>query len=372
MTSTTATTQHNTVTSGSITAPGELLDVVVIGAGQASLSMAWYLARRGVRYLLVDSSSRIGESWRNRYDSLRLFSPAQYDGLPGAGFPAAPDTYPGKEDVARFLADYAQRNAFPILQDTTVTRMTQADGAFELHTAAGTLRARQVVVATGACHRPYTPALAADLQGVLQLHSADYRRPSDLPAGRVLVVGAANSGLQIAADLAGTHEVTVAVGSRPPAVPQRIAGRDLFWWFSRFGLMSVRPGSALARRIRARGDVVIGTRPRDLAAQGVDFRSRLVGASGAVARFADGTELRTDAVIWATGYRSDYSWIEIPGAAGADGQPLHAEGRSCAAPGLWFLGLPWQRSRGSSLLGFVQHDAAHLDTQMFEKQGVQQ
>ena len=372
MSSTSTTTQHSTRTLAGISASGQALDVVVIGAGQAGLAMAWYLARRGIRYLLVDSGTSIGESWRNRYDSLRLFSPAQYDGLPGAGFPAAADTYPGKDDVAAFLSGYAERHAFPILRDTTVTRMTQVDGMFELHTTAGTIRARQVVVATGACHRPYTPALAADLHGVLQLHSADYRRPGDLPAGRVLVVGAANSGLQIAADLAGTHEVTVAVGSRPPAVPQRIAGRDLFWWFSRLGLMSLRPGSALAQRIRARGDVVIGTRPRDLAQQGVDFRPRLVGACGNVARFADGREQRIDVVIWATGYRSDYSWIDIPGSAGGDGQPLHAEGRSLAAPGLWFLGLPWQRSRGSSLLGFVQHDAAHLDTQMFDKQGVQQ
>ena len=372
MTSTTTTTQHGTQTVADVAAPGQLFDVVVIGAGQAGLSMAWYLARRGVRYLLVDAGSSIGESWRTRYDSLRLFSPAQYDGLPGADFPAAPDTYPGKDDVAGFLSHYAEQNAFPILRDTTVTRMTQAGGAFELHTTAGTIRARQVVVATGACHRPSTPSLAADLQGVMQLHSADYRRPSDIPAGRVLVVGAANSGLQIAADLAGTHEVTVAVGSRPPAVPQRIAGRDLFWWFSRLGLMSLRPGSALAKRIRARGDVVIGTKPRDLAAQGVDFRPRLVGASGNMARFADGTEQRIDVVIWATGYRPDYSWIDIPGSAGADGQPLHAEGRSLTARGLWFLGLPWQRSRGSSLLGFVQDDAAHLDTQMFAKLGVRQ
>ena len=370
MTSTTTTTQHGTRTAA-VEPPGQLLDVVVIGAGQAGLSMAWYLARRGVRYLLVDSGSSIGESWRNRYDSLRLFSPAQYDGLPGADFPGAPDTYPGQDDVAGFLSDYAERNAFPILRDTTVTRMARADGVFELHTTAGTIRARQVVVATGACHRPFTPSLAKDLQAVVQLHSADYRRPSDIPAGRVLVVGAANSGLQIAADLVGTHEVTVAVGSRPPAVPQRIAGRDLFWWFSRLGLMSLRPGSALARRIRARGDVVIGARSRDLAARGVDFRPRLVGASGTVAQFADGTEQRIDAVIWATGYRSDYSWIDIPGSADEHGQPLHVEGRSLAVPGLWFLGLPWQRSRGSSLLGFVQHDAAHLDTQMFQTQGVQ-
>lgn len=349
---------------GSGTSDTRPLDIVVIGAGQAGLSMAWYLARRDVRFLLIDADSAVGESWRNRYDSLRLFSPSQYDGLPGAAFPAAPDTYPGKDDVADYLADYAERNAFPILSGTTVTRVVRTGEEFDVHTTGGKFRARQVVVASGACHVPQTPALARDLD-VPQLHSSDYRRPSDLPKGRVLVVGAANSGLQIAADLAGTHSVTVAVGTRPPVVPQRIAGRDLFWWFSRLGLMNLGPRSVLARRIRSRGDVVIGARPADLAARGIDFRPRLVSAAGAVARFADGTELRPDAVIWATGYRPDYSWIDILGVTDAAGEPRHAEGRSLAADGLWFLGLPWQRSRGSSLLGFVQRDAARLDSQMF-------
>jgi putative flavoprotein involved in K+ transport len=367
MNSSHSTTQDSTPASGGVATANQLLDVAVIGAGQAGLSMAWYLARRGVRYLVIDSHDRIGESWRNRYDTLRLFSPAQYDSLPGADFPAARDTYPGKDDVADFLSDYAERNAFPVLAGTTVNRLTRVDDSFELLTTGGIIRARQVVVATGACHDPYTPTVANSLQGVTQLHSADYRRPSDLPAGRVLVVGAANSGLQIAAELAGTHQVTVAVGTRPPAVPQRIAGRDLFWWFSRLGLMNLGPRSALAKRLRARGDVVIGTRPRDLAARGVDFRPRLVGASGSAVRFADGTELRPDTVIWATGYRPDYSWIDIPDIIGPAGQPRHDRGRSLAAPGLAFLGLPWQRSRGSSLLGFVQRDAAHLDTQMFDK-----
>lgn len=371
MHSTNTTLQDSTPTAAAATIASQLFDVVVIGAGQSGLSMAWYLARRGVRYVLIDANHEIGTSWRRRYDSLRLFSPAQYDGLPGAAFPAAADTYPGKDDVADFLSDYAERNAFPILSGTTVTRVTRSGSIFELHTTAGTVRGRQVVVASGACHRPFTPAMAADLDGVQQMHSDDYHRPSDVPAGRVLIVGAANSGLQIAADLADTHQVSIAVGTRPPAVPQRIAGRDLFWWFSRLGLMDLGPRSVLARRLRARGDVVIGATLSELTQRGVEFRPRLVAAAGSSARFADGSEQRVDSVIWATGYRPHFSWIDIPGATEADGQPRHTEGRSLAAAGLWFLGLPWQRSRGSSLLGFVQRDAAHLATQMFAHQGVQ-
>ena len=343
------------------------LDVVVIGAGQAGLAMAWYLARRGVRYLLVDSNREVGAAWRSRWGSLRLFSPAQYDGLPGSDFPAAADTYPGKDDVADFLASYAERNAFPILTSTTVTCLARQAGGFAVRTTQGSIAARQVVVATGAFQRPFIPALSRSLSGVPQLHSAAYYRPDGLPAGRVLVVGAANSGLQIAEDLRTTHAVTVAVGATPPSVPQRIAGRDLFWWLTRLGLMDMGPKSLLARRMRARGDLVVGTSRRALASAGVDFRPRMVGASGRLARFADGTAIQPDAVIWATGYRPDYTWIDIPAVTGLDGQPRHEHGRSRAAAGLWFLGLPWQRSRGSSLLGFVHRDAAYLDTQMFSR-----
>jgi putative flavoprotein involved in K+ transport len=367
MTFTASEPQGRVAGNGSSAAERCPLDVVVIGAGQAGLAMAWFLARRGVRYLLVDSNPEVGTAWRSRWDSLRLFSPAQYDGLPGSEFPAAADTYPGKDDVADFLACYAERNAFPILTSTTVTRLRcQADG-FAVHTTQGTIAARQVVVATGAFQQPNVPALSRALSGVPQLHSAAYRRPADLPADRVLVVGAANSGLQIAKDLLASHAVTVAAGASPPSVPQRIAGRDIFWWLTRLGLVDKGPDSLLARRMRARGDLVIGTSRRVLASAGVDFRPRMTGASGRLARFADGTAIQPDAVIWATGYRPDYTWIDIPAVTGPDGRPRHDHGRSRAAAGLWFLGLPWQGSRGSSLLGFVQCDAAHLETQIFSR-----
>jgi putative flavoprotein involved in K+ transport len=365
MTFTDSEPQGRVAGNGSSAAARRPLDVVVIGAGQAGLAMAWFLARRGVRYLLVDSNPEVGTAWRSRWESLRLFSPAQYDGLPGSDFPAAADTYPGKDEVADFLASYAERNAFPILTSTAVTRVIRQAAGFAVHTTQGTIAARQVVVATGAFQQPYIPALSRSFAGVPQQHSAAYRCPADLPPGRVLVVGAANSGLQIAEDLLTSHAVTVAIGASPPSVPQRIAGRDIFWWLTRLGLMNKGPDSLLAKPMRARGELVIGTSRRALASAGVDFRSRLAAASGRRARFADGTAIQPDAVIWATGYRPDYTWIDIPAVTGPDGRPRHDHGRSRAAAGLWFLGLPWQRRRGSSLLGFVQHDAAHLDTQIF-------
>lgn len=342
------------------------LDVLVIGAGQAGLSMAWHLARRGVRYLLVDAAPEVGHSWRSRWDSLRLFSSARYDGLPGDAFPGDPDRYPGKDQVADYLAAYADRHGFLILHNTRVTRLSPCDGGFAAHTTQGVLHARRVVVATGAFHVPFVPTVDGSFD-VAALHSSDYRRPADLPQGRILVVGGANSGLQIAEELAATREVLLSSGTNPPAVPQRLLGRDLFWWLTRLGLMDKGPDSRLAKRMRARGDLVVGTRRKALRAAGVDFRPRLAAADGGTATFADGTSAEVDAVIWATGFRPDYSWIDAPALTDGTGMPRHDGGRSLVVPGLWFLGLPWQRTRGSALLGFVQRDAAHLDSQMFDR-----
>src|SRR3954451_7960983 len=342
------------------------IDVLVIGAGQAGLSMAWHLDRRGVRYLVIDAAPDIGHSWRTRWDSLRLFTSARYDGLPGEDFRGNPDSYPGKDQVADYLAGYAHRHAFPILTDTRVSRLIPYAGGLAAHTTRGVVHARRVVVATGAFHVPFLPVIEGSFS-VPDVHSSTYRRPSDLPQGRVLVVGGANSGLQIAEDLVRNREVVLASGTMPPAVPQRPLGRDLFWWLTRLGLMNKGPDSRLAKRMRARGDLVVGTSRKDLRDAGVDFRPRLVHASGRTAIFADGSTVDVDAVVWATGFRPDYTWIDAPELADEAGMPRHVGGRSRALPGLWFLGLPWQRSRGSALLGFVQCDAAHLDSHLFDR-----
>ncbi len=343
----------------------ELLDVVVIGAGQAGLALGHHLARRGADFLLLDAGPEIGRSWRSRWDSLRLFSPAQYDSLPGLPFPAPADTHPSKDDVADYLAAYAAHFRLPVRLDSPVRRLHRdGDGDFTITTPSATLRARQVVVATGPFQTPRIPALADHLDPLVpQLHSAEYRNPAQLPAGaRVLVVGAANSGLQIAAELAGRCSVIVAVGSEPLQLPQRIAGRDLFSWLTKTGFLTVPAHTRLGRRLRARGDLVIGTRSSRLRARGVGFRPRLTGVTGRTATFADGSTAALDAVVWATGYRTEYSWLHVPGVV-ADGQVRHEAGVT-DVPGLYFLGLPWQTSRGSALLGFVGADAATLSDRM--------
>ena len=210
-------------------APENTLDVIVIGAGQAGLATAYSLSEQGARFLVIDSALEIGQSWRARWDSLRLFTPAQYDGLPGMRFPAPDDVYPTKDMVADYLRDYAARFALPIRLGCAVSRVEQGAHGFVVHTNQEPLSARQVVIATGPFQKPVVPSQATGLSDdVAQLHSADYHRPSDVAAGPVLVIGAGNSGRQIAEELAATHEVTLAVGAESLQLPQQLLGQDLF------------------------------------------------------------------------------------------------------------------------------------------------
>jgi putative flavoprotein involved in K+ transport len=340
------------------------LDVLVIGGGQAGLAMGYLLAQRGLRFEIVDAAAGVGAVWRSRWDSLRAFTPAQYDNLPGLAFPAAPDTYPGKDDVADYLQAYAAHFELPVRPGTQVTSLTRSNGGYLARTKGGAWEARQVVVATGPFQVPFIPPIATGLDpGVRQLHSAGYRNPATMPPGRVLVAGAANSGCQIAEELAATHRVELSAGQRMPAVPQRPLGRDVWWWASLLGLDRVTAGSRLGRRLATR-DQVIGGGPRQLTRRhGVRIRPRATGAAGRTVRFADGAAAEFDAVVWATGFTTDHSWIDVPGVHNERGRILHQRGVT-PAPGLYVLGLTWQHTRTSALLGWVRNDAAFLAEQI--------
>ena len=335
------------------------LDVVVVGGSQAGLAMAWHLAQQGRRFVVLDAGPEVGHVWRSRWDSLKLFTPAQYDALPGMAFPAPADTYPTKDPVADYLQAYAAAFDLPVRLNARVTRLSKTDDGFEVQTADATFQARQVVVATGPFQVPFVPPMAAKLDpSVTQVHSADYRNPQALPEGPVLVVGGGNSGFQIAEELAATRQVDLSIATTYPMLPQRRAGRDLFWWLTRLGLLRVTVSSRPGRRM-SRRDFVIGTNRRRLERAGVRFRPRLVDAEGRTVRFADHSLLEdVGVVVWATGYRSDYAWIHIPGAV-REGHVVHRRGVA-EVPGLYFLGLSWQHTRGSALLGFVNDDAAFL------------
>ena len=289
----------------------ELLDVVVIGGSQAGLAIAWHLTRQHLRFVVLEAGPEPGHVWRSRWDSLNLFTPVQYDALPGMPFPGPPDTYPTKEMVADYLNAYATEFDLPVRLNARVTALIPTAEGFEARTDDGVFRARQVVVATGPFQVAYVPPAAQQLDGsVTQLHSAGYRDPRALPPGPVLVVGGGNSGFQIAEELAATRQVDLSVATRAPVLPQRRAGKDLFWWLTRLGLMRVTAESRVGRRLRARPDFIIGSSRRRLRMAGVRFRPAVAGAEGRTVRFADGSSLDVGIVIWTTGYRPDYS---VPG-----------------------------------------------------------
>ncbi|GAA4213641.1 flavin-containing monooxygenase [Microbispora amethystogenes] len=346
-------------------------DTLIVGGGQAGLALGYHLRRAGLRFAILDANKRVGDAWRHRWDSLTLFTPRRYDALPGLPFPGDPDGHPGKDEVAAYLEEYVRRFALPVRLEHQVTavrpygerhgeshRERDGDG-FRVETTAGSCTAARVVVAAGAFHTPRTPDFASGLAPeVVQVHSSAYRRPEQLPMGEVLVVGAGNTGVQIAEELAGSgRRVRLSAPSLGLALPQRMLGRDLFWWFSRLGFMDVRAGSRLGRRLRGRPDMIIGMDVKRLMRR-VERVERVVGAEGPEVLLAGGRRLRPGAVVWATGFRPHYPWLHVP-VLDERGAPMHQEGVT-EWPGLYFLGLPWQSARGSSVLGWIGRDAAAL------------
>jgi len=336
----------------------EPLDVLVIGGGQAGLVMGFHLSQRGLCFKIVDAGADVGQTWKLRWDSLKLFTAAQYDNLPGMAFPAPHDSYPGKDDVTDFLQAYATKFELPVALNTKVTSLRHNE-LYEIETDQGQIQAHNVVVATGPFQSPFIPPMAKGLDAdVFQIHSIDYRRPDSIPSGRVLVVGAANTGCQIALELSGTHEVVISAGRHLPTIPQRPMGHDVWWWATLVGLTRITFGSRLGKRL-SRRDQVIGGGLRELKRNGVVVRPRVSGVAGRSVAFADGTSSEYEAVLWATGFRTNHSWIEIPQVKDKQGEVEHDRGVT-AAPGLYVLGLTWQHTRTSALLGWVTNDAEFL------------
>ncbi|HLM37776.1 MAG TPA: NAD(P)/FAD-dependent oxidoreductase [Gaiellaceae bacterium] len=353
------------------TGPDELkadrrFDIVVVGAGQAGLAMGNLLARQGRRFVIVERAGVIGAAWRERWDSLTLFTPRRYSGLPELPFPGDPDGYPTRDEVIAYLEQYVETFDLPVELNSNVVRLTSGDGRFLLEVDGRTISTDHVVVATGPFQIPSVPQLAERLAPeIFQTHSTGYRKPSDVPHGTILVVGGGNTGFQLAKELAATHKVHLSVGSRQKPLPQRLLGRDLFWWLTKSRLLGITVESRLGRKLQHR-DTLIGSSPRELRRRyGVELEPRVVDASEHTVRFADGSELEVDAVIWASGYRPDYSWIDVP-AFHPDGGIRHKRGAT-VVPGLYFLGLTWQHTRGSALLGWVKHDAEFVAEQISQR-----
>jgi len=333
-------------------------DVVVIGAGQAGLAIGFYLAREGRRFVILDGADAIGAVWRSRWDSLVLFTPRRYSGLPGLAFPGDPDGYPTRDEVITYLTAYAAEFELPIELGSRVRSLTRQGGPFLVELESGDIEANQVVVATGPFQTPRVPDFAGRLAPeVFQTHSAAYRNRGGIPGGTVLVVGGGNTGFQIAQELSATHRIHLSVGGRQMPLPQRVLGRDLFWWLVTTTLFKTTVDSRLGQKL-SRRDALIGSSPRAIRRHGVVLEPRATAASGRTITFADGSTLEVDAVIWATGFGLDHSWIDLP-LADPEGRIRQRRGVT-VTEGLYFLGLPWQHTRGSALLGWVSEDAAYL------------
>jgi putative flavoprotein involved in K+ transport len=349
----------NSDSSDSSDSSAQHLDVAVIGGGQAGLAIGYLLREQGRRFVILERANELAPAWRERWDSLTLFTPRRYSALLGLPFPGDPDGYPTRDEVIAYLEHYAERFGLPVDLDRDVKELDRGGGSFRLQAGGRAITADQIVVATGPFQTPHVPKLNEKLASDLfQTHAVGYRQPGALPPGTVLVVGGGNTGFQIAKELSATHRVVLSIGSKQKPLPQRVLGRDLFWWLTKTRLLNKTVESRLGRKLRTR-DTLIGSSPGEMAKRhGVELKPRLVDAEGQRVRFQDGSELGVDAVIWATGYRSDYSWIMLP-ILGEDGRLRHRRGVT-EVPGLYFLGLTWQHTRGSALIGFIKDDAEFI------------
>ena len=342
------------------------IETVIIGGGQAGLAMGYHLARRRRPFVILEANARIGDSWRTRWDSLRLFSPARYDGLPGMPFPAPPWSFPTRDEFADYLADYADRFDLPVRTGVTVERLWHDGAGYAVETAGERFEADNVVVAAGFDRLPVIPEFAAALDpGIVALHSIDYHNPAQLRAGDVLVVGAGNSGADIALELARSHR-TLLSGRHPGQIPWRIERPQarvltpmVMWAFSHILTVRTPVGRKLRPRALAHSGPLVRVKSADLAAAGVERVSRVVGVRDGLPLLADGRTVDVANVVWCTGFRPDGRWIDLPGIDAAGDPPQH-RGVVDSQPGLYFLGRLFQYALASSMIRGVGRDAAYI------------
>ena len=339
-----------------------VLDVLVVGAGQAGLATGYFLQRAGVRFLLLDGSARVGDSWRRRYDSLVLFSPRSFGALPDLVLQGDPDGYPTKDEIANYLERYADLFRLPLALQENLACLERRGDYFVGRTSRGRhLASRAVIVATGAFQRSAIPRWTASVPtGITHLGADAYRHPGQLPSGRVLVVGGGGSGRQIALELTRSHEVSLSVGARITITPQRVLGRDVMVWFDRLGFLRADKATARGRFAKA-NESFPGRHLRDgaLRRSGVHLRPRTTAVTSEGFAFADGSRASFEAVIWARGYEDRSGWLQVPGAVDANGNHIEDRGVS-PIPGLFYVGRSWQTSRASALLCGVATDASRI------------
>jgi putative flavoprotein involved in K+ transport len=345
---------------------GEHLDTIIVGGGQAGLAMGYELKREGVPFTILDAQERVGDAWRTRWDSLRLFTPAWVDGLPGMPFPAPSWAFPTKDEMGDYLQRYVEHFGLPVRTGTSVESLSKEGDRYVLTVADRRLEADRVIVATGANRVPKTPAFAPALDPwILQMHSAAYRNPSQLRAGSVLLVGVGNSGAEIAKELSGTHRVMLA-GKPTGEIPFRHGSRrsrPFFRVFRFFGHRVLTRGTPIGRKLLAKVErkaaPLIRVKSKDLEAAGVERVPRVAGVREGLPELEDGRVLEVENVIWCTGFRQDFPWIDLP-IFDEEGRPQHERGVVPSAPGLYFVGLVGQYSLSSDVLPGASRDPRYI------------
>jgi putative flavoprotein involved in K+ transport len=349
----------------------EHVDTVVVGGGQAGLVTAYELKKGGKDVVVLDAHARVGDAWRTRWDSLRLFTPRRDCALPGLRMAGDKDRMPSKDEMADYLEQYAVHHALDVRSGVRVSRLSQENGRFLLQTSIGELTANDVVVASGSYGEPVIPAFATDLDNhVVQLHSSAYRNQAQLQSGDVLLVGAGNSGSDIALDVVETHGTWLAgpkVSHVPPPIDAWL-GRMIVARGVRFvqrNVLCLRTpiGRRKAAALRGATTPVIRVKPKWLERAGVQRVGRVVGVHDGLPQLEDGRTLDVTNVIWCTGFRHDFPWIDLI-AFDDEGTPLHTRGVSTAVPGLYFVGLPFQFALASPSLWGVARDAAYVARQL--------
>ena len=346
----------------------ERINTVVIGGGQAGLSVGYHLQRRGVPFVILDASERVGDVWRKRWDSLRVFTPARYSSLDGLPFPAPPYSFPTKDAMGDYLEGYARHFALSVRCGVRVERLSRLGDRFLVVAGKQQFEADNVVVAMANYQRPRVPAFAGELSPrIVQLHSLDYRNPAQLQPGGVLIVGAGNSGAEIALDVARDHETWVA-GRDTGHVPFRIDGlaaRLLLFKlvlrvvFHRILMVTTPMGRKARAKMLHIGGPLVRTKPHDLVAAGIERVSRVARVENGLPVLEDGRVLDVANVVWCTGFHPGFSWIDLP-VFGADGEPEHYLGVVEREPGLYFVGLHFLSAMSSVMIHGVGRDAARI------------
>ncbi|HEY3250400.1 MAG TPA: NAD(P)/FAD-dependent oxidoreductase [Ignavibacteria bacterium] len=355
----------------------ETFKVIVIGAGQAGLSVGYFLLKFGIPFVIIDANQRVGDAWRSRWSSLRLFTPAKYDGLVGMPFPAQPYYFPSKDEMADYLEKYAEHFKMPVRTCMRVNGLSRQGNLYRLSAGDVKFQAEHVVIAMSNYQNPKIPAYAKNLnQDILQIHSCDYRDPSQLKEGDVLVVGAGNSGCEIALEAAkNNHHVWLSgrdVGHFPFNI-EGLAARIIFIRLMRFlSHRAITTSSRIGRKIKriaiSKAGPLVRLKPKEIIEAGIERIPKVIGVRDGMPLVEDERILNVKNVVWSTGFYPSFSWIDIP--VFKEGQPVQQRGVVNNEPGLYFLGLHFLYSPSSAMIHGAARDARFVVNTIAKRLGL--